>query len=125
MYGADAASPCALGRAALMSQYRHRDGPALADFIEPQRIVDHAVFEEDFVEAELARHLHQRLDRHAGMPLHWTKEEREAVILVIATGAREQDHVLRELAKGSPDLVAVHHPLLAAADGHGLLVGHI
>src|SRR3546814_5693302 len=72
-----------------------------------------------------AGHLDDRADLDAGR-VHRADEVRDALVLVLlGIGAGDEDAVGRELGEGGPDLLAVHHVLVAVAHGPRAEVGPV
>ena len=104
-------------------QRLHRDAEALADLAD-----DAVAGDADVVEVDLAgggaldaQLLLGRAERDAVVGL-LDDERRDALGALVGVGLREHRVVLRDAGVGDPALDAVEHPVVAVADGLGLLV---
>ena len=87
--------------------------------------MDAHVVEVDLVELGVPRDLPERLD---GDPrqCHVQQEVRDPLVLGgVRVGARQEHHPVGHVREGGPDLLAVHHPVLAVLDRARLQRGEV
>ena len=98
--------------AALVAEQGHCDHPAAVHLADDVLLGAAGVGEVHLVELGVTRHHLDGAHLHAGLA-HVDEQERDAAVLdLVHVGAREHEDVVRQVAGGRPDLLAVDDPLV-------------
>jgi len=123
--GCDRPAAQPVGAAAFMHQRGGGHRPSVTDLGDQELGLDLGICKKHLVERRMAVHLPQRLNRHTRL-FHIQDEIGQALmLLLVPIGARQQQSPMCLVRAGRPDLLPVHHPLIAAELGPRYRTGHV